>query len=286
MHDANPAQLDRLAPELSRRTRLMLDLAQQAGELVIRHFQHPGLVVHSKGAAGPVTIADRQAEQLIRDAISAHFPSDGLLGEEYGTHESTTGWTWVIDPIDGTVSFAAGVPLFGVLIALQHEDAQGRRVRAGVCHLPALGECIWAAEGAGAWWQRAGQATIPARVSTCQDLGSALLCTTGPEYYAQAARQEAYVQITRTAGRVRGWSDCYAFALAATGRIDVAIDPIMHPWDSGPFAVILPEAGGIFSGWTGQPSIHAGDAIACNPRLHQQVLNLVKPWTDRRAISH
>jgi fructose-1,6-bisphosphatase/inositol monophosphatase family enzyme len=110
--------------------------------------------VELKADDTPVTAADRACETLIRRMIAADFPHDGLMGEEHGTQPGTSGFRWVIDPIDGTVSFARGVPLYGVLIAIEHLTHDGPRVVAGVCELPALGERVWAASNRGAWWER------------------------------------------------------------------------------------------------------------------------------------
>jgi histidinol-phosphatase len=257
------------------RAQLMLRLAGEAAQIAMRHFQHPGLVVESKGELGPVTQADREAEAHIRAGVLGAFADDGLLGEEHGARESRSGWTWVIDPIDGTVSFAAGVPLFGVLIGLEWRGEHGAQVRAGVCELPALAERVWACAGQGAWWDRAGHERTPARVSACADLKDALVCTTGSEYYRRAGREPALAAIDGACKRTRGWSDCYGAALAATGRVDLFIDPVMNPWDNGPFPVIFSEAGGRFCDWRGRPGIHGGDAVAGPHALVEQALALV-----------
>ena len=262
-------------PELESRTSALRRLAEQAGRLSLEYFQRPALRVESKGDASPVTEADRECEAFLRRSIRAEFPGDGLLGEEHGHEPGTSGWEWVIDPIDGTVSFANGVPLFGVLVAVERIDEGRRRVVAGACELPAMRERVWAARGHGAWWEREGQAAVPARVTEPRPLAQALVGTTGIEYFRRAGTERVLDVLHARAGRVRGWSDCYALALAATGRCDAVVEPWMNPWDSGPFPVIFEEAGGAFSAWDGTEGIHGRTAVAAHPSLHAELLAMI-----------
>lgn len=263
--------------ELAKRSALMLDAAKRAGELSLTYFQREELAVDWKANSTEVTEADRQGELLIRGLIEAEFAGDAVVGEEHGSREGSSGWTWYIDPIDGTRSFAHGVPLYSVLIGLQH---QGRSV-AGVIELPALGERLHATQGQGAWWERKGSGGVgvirtAARVSGCDRLDRALLCTTSFDYYKGSNRIETLARLQSAVGSVRGWSDAYLFALAATGRVDIAVDPVMHPWDNGPFPTIFREAGGVFTSWSGEDRIDGGDGVAANPVLHAQVLGLLR----------
>ena len=233
------------------RVEFMLRLADLAGVIALRHFQTADLAIDRKSDDSPVTVADRSIESALRTEIAREFPGDALLGEEHGEVAGTSGWRWVIDPIDGTISFSTGVPLFGTLIGLE----RGTDVIAGICSMPALGERVWAARGRGAWWERVGPdgdvRRTAARVRECASLGHALVCTTGLEYFERARCSNTLVALARAAGRVRGWSDCYGGMLVATGRADGWLDPVMNPWDSGPFPVIVAEAGGVFSDFSG-----------------------------------
>lgn len=263
-------------PQLRARADAMLDLADRAGAVALRHFQRAGLGVRAKADASPVTEADLEIEALLRAEIRARFPDDALLGEEHGEEPGPSGWRWVIDPIDGTISFAAGVPLFGTLIGLERGDA----VVAGICAMPALGERVWAVRGEGAWWDRTdgsgARHRAPARVAPHARLADALVVTSGLEYFDRARRTDALVAVARAAGRIRGWSDCYGGMLVATGRAHAWFDPVMHPWDSGPFPVILAEAGGVFTDWSGRPDIRGGSAVAAHPALHAELLALLR----------
>lgn len=258
--------------DLNKRAKLMLSAAARAGEHSLSFFQRETLAIDWKTNATEVTEADRQGEHIIRGLVESNFPGDAVVGEEHGSREGKSGWTWYIDPIDGTRSFAHGVPLYSVLIGVFY---QGRSV-AGVIELPALSERVHATAGQGAWWERAGKPKLPARVSQCNRLDQALLCTTSYDYYKKANRTAHLDRLNQAAGSIRGWSDAYLFALAATGRVDVAIDPVMQPWDNGPFPVIFREAGGIFTSWSGEDRIDGGDGLATNPALHAQVLKLLE----------
>ncbi|MFM1804432.1 MAG: Histidinol-phosphatase [Planctomycetota bacterium] len=272
-----------LTAELEPRVSLMLAVAEQAARIALRSFQSTDLDVSEKADASPVTAVDREIESVLKAEILGHFPSDGLLGEEYGAVEGASGWRWIVDPIDGTVSYAAGVPLFGTLIGLEHSG----RIRAGICSMPALGERLWAAEARGAWWERrdssGATARTPARVRTTTPLANALVCTTGLEYFERAGRTPALVAVARSAGRVRGWSDCYGGMLVATGRADAWFDPIMHSWDSGPFPVIFAEAGGRFSDFSGADDVHGGSVVAAAPELHAELLACIQSSASQDA---
>jgi histidinol phosphatase-like enzyme (inositol monophosphatase family) len=230
--------------------------AEAAGDRAMRWFGADP-ETSRKADGSPVTVADREAEAAARAVVRSAFPDHGILGEEEDEEASASGWRWIVDPIDGTESFMRGVPLFGSLIAVEHDG----EVVAGVCHMPAIGETVAAARGLGCRWN--GRIC---RVSDVAELSKATLVCTSPR--ANRRRTPRYVALEESVARVRGWSDCYAYMLVATGRADIAIDPVMKPWDCGPFLPILEEAGGRFTDWRGRRTIHGGDAIASNGRLH------------------
>lgn len=264
------------------RVELMLRLADLAGGIAMRYFQSADLGVDHKSDASPVTVADREIESTLRAEIARAFPDDSLLGEEHGEGVGTSGWRWIIDPIDGTISFATGVPLFGTLIGVEHDH----EIVAGVCAMPALSERVWAVRGSGAWWERGmggARSRVPARVRHCASLAEGLVCTTGLEYFERAQRTDALVAVARRAGRTRGWSDCYGGMLVATGRADGWFDPVMHPWDSGPFPVILAEAGGVFTDFEGRRGYRSGSAVAGSPAVHAELLRIIQASASHEA---
>jgi len=240
-------------------------LARGAGEITLRHFRRSYTTEH-KADGSPVTQADREAERFIRARIEERFPHDTVLGEEEATRAGTSGRRWIIDPVDGTYSFVHGVPLYGVLIALEIAGEPSL----GVVNLPALGELVSAARGFGCFWNDA-----PARVSAVASLEDALLLSTDfgtCERYgfgAPARRLEA------RAGARRTWGDCYGHILVATGRAEVMLDPVMNVWDCAPLLPILEEAGGTFTDWRGRRTIHGGNAISTNGLLTETVFGII-----------
>ena len=259
------------ASDLQTRLQFALSAARQAGEFIMSYYQSPELAVERKRDATPVTAADRGAEQLIRGLLADAYPQDAILGEEFGEASGTSGWRWILDPVDGTKSFIHGVPLFGTLIGLEHE---GQQVL-GVCRMPALQEVIYGANGLGAWWQIADREPRRARVSEVTSLSAATFSTTTIQGWRRVDRQAAFDRITATAAISRGWGDCYGHALVATGRIDVMIDPLLNPWDCAPFIPILKEAGGSFVDFNGDESITTGNGLSINAGLKAEVLRML-----------
>jgi len=246
--------------------------ALEASQLILGHYQSATLVVDRKRDSSPVTIADRNAEELLRAAIGRDFPGDAILGEEFGETSGTNGFRWILDPVDGTKSFIHGVPLFGTLIGVEFE---GQCV-AGVCHIPALGETAWGAKGIGAWWQPAGGEPRPARVSNVGELSQALFCFTTVQGFARIGRQDAFDTLTKSTGISRGWGDCYGHMLVATGRAEVMVDPLMNIWDAAALIPIIEEAGGHFVDWAGVVTAQSGNGISVNAALRDEVLRITK----------
>src|SRR5262249_22070827 len=147
--------------DFERRLNFARSAALDAGRLILDYYQSSTLTVDRKRDSSPVTIADREAEKLLRAGIGREFPGDAVLGEEFGESPGTSGYRWILDPLDGTKSFIHGVPLFGTLIGVEFQN----QCVVGVCHFPALNETAWGGKGLGAWWQRAGGEARPAKVS-------------------------------------------------------------------------------------------------------------------------
>jgi histidinol-phosphatase len=257
---------------LTDRLKFAVDAAREAGQLTLRYFQKADLKVEMKGDASPVTIADRQAEQLLRDRISKAFPNDGILGEELGEQAGTSGYRWILDPIDGTKSFIHGVPLYAVLIGVEHAGQSS----IGVIYIPALDEMVYAAKGEGAWYVRAGASPVPARVSQTKSLADSLFLTSSASGFQRRGAWPFFERLVKTAKITRTWGDAYGYLLVATGRADVMIDPQMNLWDCAALLPVLEEAGGTFTDWQGRATISAGEAIATNGHLLDQVLRLMK----------
>jgi histidinol phosphatase-like enzyme (inositol monophosphatase family) len=256
-------------PSLSDLLAVATEAAYLGGRRTLAYF-NTNIAVETKSDDTPVTLADREAEQVIRAHVAKSFPTHTILGEEGGTTEGDPDYRWIIDPIDGTKSFIHGVPLYGVLIGV---EVRGQP-RVGVIYMPALDEMIAAAEERGCTWNGR-----PARVSQTSRLEDASLTTTSPE--TARARSDAY---ERLAGRVklkRAWGDAYGYVLVATGRCDVMLDPKLNPWDCAPMIPILREAGGRFTDWRGKEHIWGNDGVATNGALHDEVLGILRAETRR-----
>jgi histidinol-phosphatase len=236
-------------------------VAWRAGRAAFAHYQ-TGVASESKVDESPVTTADREAEDIARRLIAERYPDDGLLGEERGELRAGAARRWVLDPIDGTRTFVRGVPLFGVLIAL---EADGDAVL-GVMHFPALAESVYAARGLGCWWN--GQ---PARVSATARLDEALVVTTDVEHIERVGRRDGWNRLRAAAGLTRTWGDCYGYALVATGRAEAMLDPVLSIWDAAALAPIIAEAGGRFTSWDGADDYRAGSGVATNGALADAV---------------
>lgn len=249
-----------------------LQVSQQAAELILSHYRSQTLGVESKADDSPVTVADRGAEQLIRDQLASRYPEDGILGEEFDDVAGTSGYRWILDPIDGTKPFIYGVPLFGTLIGIEFE---GRMV-AGVCRFPAQDEVVYAEEGTGAWWKIGDAPATQATVSTESDLSRARLMFTEPTHDVRVGRSDVLPGFLQKVRIARGWGDCYGHMMVATGRAELAIDPEMSAWDIAALIPIVREAGGHCTDWQGEENILGQDGFSTNAALHAEVLEILK----------
>ena len=263
-------------PGIDARLTTALDAVRTAGAEAMRGFG-AGLAVERKADGSPVTAADRATERALRETILARHPDDGILGEELGETAGSDEWRWIVDPIDGTASFIAGVPLFGVLAAVER---RGEPV-VGVLHFPALGETVWASAGGGAWADgSAARVSATARIEDARVLTSEL-ATGGYDRLrgeaAACARQarRAWLELSARAMLARTWGDAYGYALVATGRADVMIDPACALWDAAPLIVVIEEAGGVFTDVRGRRSHARGSALATNRPLRVEVERIV-----------
>jgi len=242
------------------------ETAYQAGRLTLDYFGSD-LEADYKGDDTPVTIADRKAESLIRRRIESKYPDHAILGEEYGRKDSqNTTFRWIIDPIDGTKSFIRGVPLYGVLIGLEVEGV----IEVGVVYFPALDEIIYAATGLGCYCN--GRRAF---VSGQKALDRSFVSFTDIASFEQYGRAEEWDRIKAATYYRVGWSDAYGHALVATGRLELMLDPIVNPWDCGPFPVLLREAGGYFGTWDGKETIYGDEAMSTTRILLPEVLKLI-----------
>ena len=271
--------MSRSAADLSPRLETALAAVAEASKSTLQRFCDPSLAVDLKADQSPVTEADRAAEAILRDRLLSAFPRDSFLGEESGSAAGTSGYEWIVDPIDGTKSFIRGVPLYATLVGCRLE---GRGVL-GVIAIPALGELVYATEGGGAWHLPPGhtpsQQPSPARVSR-RSLADALWCTSATTAFAERGSDAARKRLDAACRLARTWGDGYGYLLVATGRAEIMIDPIMNAWDAAAVEPVIREAGGRFTDWQGRERIDSGDGLATNGLLHDEVRQLVAADPD------
>ena len=261
------------AHDLTTRLHFALRVAREASDLILRYYQTSDLAVERKGDSSPVTEADKRSELLIRERLAVEFPHDAILGEEFPDKPGTTGFRWILDPIDGTKSFIHGVPLFGTLIGVEFNE----RCVIGVVRFPALNEVVYAAKGSGAWWQIGEGEPRRARVADTTTLDKAVFCTTNITRWYKINRGDALETLLDQVQLARGWGDCFGHMLVATGRVHLMVDPAMNPWDAAALLPIVEEAGGHFIDWKGEPSIYKGNGLSVVPGLKDTILQILKP---------
>jgi histidinol-phosphatase len=236
---------------------------RRASLLALGWFDTP-FSVEWKADESPVTVADREAEQLLRTALMETFPRDAFLGEEFGAKPGDSGYRWIIDPIDGTRNFMRGIPIWGTLVGLEYRD----ELIAGVIEAPALSQSYRALRGEGAY-----KNNRRIQVSTVSDLSKAtMLCTT---MTLKPHIRETILSVGDRSQILRGYGDFYGYVLVASGAADVMMEYGVHPWDAAATQAIVEEAGGRFTTWDGLQSLDRPDTLASNGRLHDELLRLL-----------
>jgi histidinol-phosphatase len=247
---------------------LALQLADLADELTLDRYRAADLVVETKPDMTPVSEADTAVEQALRERLAHERPGDAILGEEYGdSPPPENGRRWILDPIDGTQSYVRGVPVWATLLAL---EAHGEPVL-GVASAPALGRRWWAARGAGAYLREGGPERPPQRlqVSRIGELADAQLCFGGFAEWRGAARLPQLQALSERVWRSRGYGDFWQYMLVAEGAAEIATDPDVSLWDLAVPLVIVTEAGGRFTDFSGRPTAAGRSGLATNGLLHE-----------------
>jgi len=258
-----------------------LSLAQAADAEIMPVFRNCTVSLKSDGTE--VTEADKRAEKVMREIIGKRFPKHLVLGEEFGGPDKPTkDPLWVLDPIDGTTSFALGLPIFGTLIAyLENGEPQ-----IGIAHFPAMGETVYAAKGSGCWVHVKGESPRQVRVSQISNLPDAFVSAGGVQPTdIQPAKTGPCHKLSSLIERPRKFrfvSDCVQHALVAQGRLDSAIDPAMNPWDIAALIPIVEEAGGVVSDLNGErENLAWGSSLlsSSTAQLHAQILRVLRGIT-------
>ena len=252
-------------------SRFAAELATASGDVILPFFRSAFRVEDksSDGTFDPVTEADHAAELVMRRRIEEVFPTHGIIGEEFGSVREDAEYAWVLDPVDGTRAFVAGLPLWGTLIGLM----RGGVPTYGVVHQPFIGE-MFAGDGHQASYRGpSGERTL--RTRRCAAIGDAVLSSTSPRLF-EGAPLAAFEAIESAVRLTRFGYDCYAYAMLAAGHIDLVIESGLKPYDVVALIPIIEGAGGIVTTWDGGTAAAGGSIVACgDPRLHEIVLPLL-----------
>lgn len=241
------------------------ELCHESAKVINPYFSSAELEVERKEDNTPVTKADKEAEELIRKMINKKFPTHGIIGEEYGSENEDAEFVWVLDPVDGTKSFASNVPLFGTLICLKHE---GQPVL-GAINQSILKQLVI---GDGKTTTLNGK---PVQVSQNKDLADATLLTTDGRRPAIHKNGENWEKLINQVNLFRTWGDAYGYLLTATGWADVMTDPILSEWDFVAMIPIIKGAGGIITNWEGGDPVGGNSIICGNPYLQPRVVEML-----------
>ncbi|MDQ6855646.1 MAG: histidinol-phosphatase [Candidatus Dormibacteraeota bacterium] len=244
---------------------LALVVADRADAITMARFRATDLRVDTKPDDSPVTDADRRVEQMVRDSVAAARPSHAVLGEEQGS-SGDSDWRWIVDPIDGTKNFARGVPVWATLLSLQHRGEE----TCAVVSAPALGRRWWARRGEGAW-----SADAKLCVSSVATLDQATLSVTDVRDFARHGWADGFARLADACRMVRGFGDFWSHMLVAEGAIDCGVEPVVNQWDISAARLIVREAGGSFSDFTGADHCDGGNVVTSNGVLHARVLALL-----------
>ena len=246
-------------------------LADASGEVIRPYFRQRIEIINKlEDSFDPVTEADKGGERAIRAILDAERPQDAILGEEYGEKPGTSGWRWVLDPVDGTRCFITGRHEWGSLIALEKNEVPVL----GILDQPVLGERFIGVNGRAEFHQSG--LVMPMKVRACADVRDAVLCATDPSAYMSEAQQAAFARVKAQARLTRYHGDCYIFAMLALGFVDLIVEGAFRRWDVAALLPLVEGAGGVISNWQGEPW-RDGDAVLASgdARLHAQAVKLL-----------
>jgi myo-inositol-1(or 4)-monophosphatase len=241
----------------------IIELAEASGDFIRPFFANPDLSIETKSDKTPVTEADRGGEELLRRMISARYPDHGILGEELGAHNADAEFVWVLDPIDGTRSFASGCPLFGTLIALMKMN----QPVLGAIHQPVLRQLLIGDGKHTTLNER------PVRCRRTTRIEDATFLSTDLHSPAKYQNGVAFDRVLKQARLARTWGDCYGYLLVAGGWADAMCDPIMNPWDIAALVPVIRGAGGVITDWQGRDAVAGRSTVAAaTPELHAALI--------------
>lgn len=240
--------------------------ARIAGDITLKYFQKSVEVI-SKSDDSPVTVADREAEQAMRSFIMETFPEHGIIGEEYGEWQPDARVKWILDPIDGTVGFIHGIPLYTNLIGITIDG----KPAVGVIHAPYMQELVAGAEGIPTHLNG-----VTTKVRTCSSLSKASMMTSDVQYFRTYGYRNSFEHLLDKVGTHRTYGDAYGHLMVATGRADIMLDPDLNLWDAAALLPVIEQAGGSFTDLSGTARIDGGNGFSCVPGLKNELLQIFK----------
>jgi histidinol phosphatase-like enzyme (inositol monophosphatase family) len=238
-------------------------LAKESGKIILSHYLDAELQVEFKEDNTPVTLADRKAEARMREMIEENYPEHGIIGEEHGDIRQNAEYVWLLDPIDGTKSFIAGVPLFGTIICLKHNGCP----ILGVINQPVLRQIIIGHDS---------QTTLndsSVTIKEPKDFSQITVLSTDEVDARKRFGNQKWSKFTEQVGTYRTWGDCYGYLLLASGKVDVMIDPIVNAWDFHAMIPIIKGAGGTITDCAGNDPLTGNSVIAAHPQLHSRIID-------------
>lgn len=264
-------------PDWTRLLQFAEHLAHAAAAEIMPHFRKEIPVdVKADVVWDPVTEADRAGERAMRALIEAHYPEHGIHGEEYGEKPSRSGFTWILDPVDGTRSFLCGMPTWATLIGLNFEGSPG----IGVMNQPHTGEMFTGAPGRTLLKHRG--TTQVLKVRPPRPLAQCTLTTTAPELYRTPAEKAVLASLSAATRLTRYGGDAYFFCMLAAGQVDIAMDARMQPYDIAPLLPIVRGAGGVAARWDGGDPAQGGDVVTASaPQLLEEALAIIRNATPQ-----
>ena len=239
-------------------------LANESSTIIKRYFR-TSINVENKADLSPVTIADKLAEEKMRELITREFPEHGIIGEEFGNEKSDSEYVWVLDPIDGTKSFISGALSFGTLIALLKN---GNPILGAINH-PILNEFLIGDS------KNCFLNGKKAQVRKCSEISNATLLTTDHLNIGKFKNQKRFDRLTDKVKLYRNWGDCYDYYLLVTGYADIMIDPIMSVWDSMALIPIVNGAGGMITDYEGNDPVLGNSMVASTKENHSEIIKLL-----------
>ena len=241
-------------------------LAFESAKIINPLFTNPDLEIEWKADDTPVTYADKKAEEVMRTLIGKEFPEHGIIGEEFGTVNPDAEYTWILDPIDGTRSYAAGSPHFGTLICLQHKGIPIW----GAIHISATGK-LYIGDNQSCWCNdRLISLQPPPSLDKC------FLLTTDPKSPGQYHSARGWNALLDSTDQFRSWGDCFGYTLLISGGAHIMVDPILNLWDIAALIPVLRGAGAAATDWYGNEPTGEKGLVAAHPAIHRDVIQLLQ----------